>query len=166
MEPVEPFTIATVPLASGGRIGISRIPGRSGAYDADLRTIRDWGADVVVSMTDTFEMEARGCSDLGLRLASMGIGWFHLPVRDLGGPSGSNASSWPTISDSLHALLDRGGAVLVHCHGGHGRSGMVALRLLVERGEEPQAALRRIRLVRPGAVQSEAQFLWAASATG
>lgn len=159
----EPFTIATVPLAGGGRLGISQIPGRSGEYVSDLKAIAAWGADAVVSTTDQVEMEARGCSDLGLRLRSMKIDWFHLPVRDFGGPAGQGKDGWSELSPRLHEILGRGGAVLVHCHGGHGRSGMVALRLLVERGEDPETALRRIRAVRPGAVQTEAQYRWAAA---
>ena len=50
----------------------------------------------------------------------------------------------------LNGILDRGGSVLTHCYGGHGRSGMVTLRLMVERGEEPETALARIRTERPG----------------
>lgn len=164
MDAPEKFTIASVKLPTGGRVGISRIPGRTGEYASDLQAIADWGADAVVSMTDIAEMRARGCSDLGERLADRGIDWFHLPIRDFGGPTGSNEAAWQQHSAKLHAILDRGGAVLAHCHGGHGRAGMVALRLLVERGEEPEAALRRIRAVRPGAVQTEGQYRWAASA--
>lgn len=164
MDTPDPFMIATVALSNGARIGISRIPGRRGDYDGDLQAIADWRAASVVSMTDDSEMLACGCDDLGLRLAARGIGWFHLPIRDFGGPSGGSLADWPGLSMQLHELLDSGRSVLVHCHGGHGRAGMIALRLLVERGEEPEAALRRIRAVRPGAVQTQAQFAWAASA--
>ena len=83
-----------------------------------------------------------------------------------GGPTGGGLVEWPGLSAQLHEILDEGGAVLVHCHGGHGRAGMVALRLLVERGEAPEAALKRIRAVRPGAVQTDGQYRWAASAVG
>ena len=164
MDTLEPFRIATIALAGGGRIGISRIPGRNDSYDGDLQAISDWGAHTVVSMTDRSEMVARGCEDLGLRLAARGIGWFHFPIRDFGGPTGGGLVEWPGLSAQLHEILDDRGAVLVHCHGGHGRAGMVALRLLVERGEAPEAALKRIRAVRPGAVQTDAQYRWAASA--
>ncbi|MBR9844091.1 MAG: protein phosphatase, partial [Rhodobacteraceae bacterium] len=51
----------------------------------------------------------------------------------------------------------------VHCFGGCGRSGMAIMRLLVEMGEEPEAALARLRAVRPCAVETEAQRLWAAN---
>ena len=59
------------------------------------------------------------------------------------------------------ALLAQGGRVLVHCFGGCGRSGMAALRLLVELGEDPDEALARIRAVRSCAVETEAQMAWA-----
>ena len=41
--------------------------------------------------------------------------------------------------------------------GGLGRSGMIAARLLVELGEEPRAAIQRVRQVRPGAIETAAQ---------
>ncbi|MFD1327170.1 phosphatase domain-containing putative toxin [Mycoplana ramosa] len=164
MATPEKFTIATVRLPNGGRIGLSRIPGRTGEYASDLQAIADWEANSVISMTDWVEMEARGCSDLGARLAERDIAWFHLPIRDFAGPGGLAEAKWPQYSAELHEILDRGGAVLAHCHGGHGRAGMVALRLLVERGEDPGIALRRIRAVRPGAVQTEGQYRWAVSA--
>jgi ADP-ribosyl-[dinitrogen reductase] hydrolase len=41
--------------------------------------------------------------------------------------------------------------------GGLGRSGMIAARLLVELGEEPRAAIQRVRAVRRGAIETAAQ---------
>jgi len=57
--------------------------------------------------------------------------------------------------------LQTGGSVLVHCKGGCGRSGMAALRLMVEAGEDPHLAFARLRDVRPCAVETEAQLAWA-----
>ena len=57
--------------------------------------------------------------------------------------------------------LARGEGLLLHCRGGQGRSGMIALRLLVERGEAPDAGLTRLRQARPGAVETAAQLAWA-----
>ena len=37
------------------------------------------------------------------------------------------------------------------------------LRLMVEAGEEPQAALTRLRGLRPCAVETDAQYEWAAN---
>jgi len=57
--------------------------------------------------------------------------------------------------------LQGGGRVLIHCRGGCGRSGMAALRLMIESGEEAGAALSRLRALRPCAVETEAQMAWA-----
>jgi protein-tyrosine phosphatase len=70
------------------------------------------------------------------------------------------ASSWPELADRLHALLDEGSKVFIHCRGGFGRSGMIAARLLVERGLDPAAALAHVRRARPGAVENAAQEAW------
>ncbi len=42
---------------------------------------------------------------------------------------------------------------------------MALLRLMVEAGEDPGAALSRLRAVRPCAVETAAQFDWAAAGT-
>ena len=47
--------------------------------------------------------------------------------------------------------------MVVHCLAGLGRSGTVAARLLIELGHDPDEAIRRVRLARPGAIQSAAQ---------
>lgn len=155
------FSIATLGLEEGGRIGVSPLPGRYNKVEEDVRTIADWNAAIVLSLTELAEMEEMGCGELGALLNARGIGWKHLPIRDWGGLSGNNATLWPALSAEMHKALDQGGAVLAHCRGGHGRSGMIALRLLVERGIEPDTALIRLRHVRPGAVEAPQQMRWA-----
>ncbi len=157
------FAIATILLANGARIGICPLPGRGGQLDADMIELLRWRPDAVVSMTEWSEMARAGAAELPHRLADAGIAWRHLPITDFGGPSGQSAEDWPALSSELHGILDRGGSVLTHCYGGHGRSGMVTLRLMVERGEEPETALARIRTERPGCVESPEQFRWAAA---
>ncbi|MFM9975930.1 MAG: hypothetical protein ACKVON_15320 [Beijerinckiaceae bacterium] len=162
---IEPFTVATITLGGGGRIGLCRLPGRTGDLDADVSAIRDWHPTFVISMTESPEMASLGAADLPARLQALGIGWRHFSVVDYGVPDATVSELWPMIAHSLHAALDRSEGVLLHCRGGLGRSGMIALRLLTERGEEPGAALAVIRAVRPGAVETEAQRLWATAYT-
>ena len=107
-------------------------------------------------------MERGGAAEMPQRLAAAGVAWKHFPIVDYGAPE-KTSGDWPALSAELHAILDRGGSVLAHCYGGHGRAGMVALRLLTERGENPKSALARIRAVRPGAVEADTQFRWAAA---
>jgi predicted protein tyrosine phosphatase len=155
------FRIETIELPNGARLGICPLPGRFGAALADLAEIARWSPDIVVSMTEPAEMARHNVEDMEGLLASAGLAHCAFPIRDFGTPDAPG--DWPALSARLHAILDHGGAVLAHCYGGQGRSGMVLLRLMVERGEAPEAALARLRAVRPGAVETDAQFAWAAA---
>lgn len=157
------LSIGTVQANGGGRIGICAIPGSSGRLESDLTLLLAWQPSIVLSMTENHEMAACGCLDLGARLEASEIAWFHLPIGDFGAPDPKTAATWKTISPRLHDNLDTGAGVLLHCRGGKGRSGMIALRLLVERGEGPKEALDRLRLARPGAVETQQQLEWASN---
>lgn len=159
---IEPFKIDEITLTGGGRIGICRLPGRSGDLAGDVAIIAAYRPAVVVSMTEAAEMAAKGAADLGPQLAAAGIRHACFPIRDYGAPA-LDDPRWPVIAPSMHALLDRGGTLLLHCLGGLGRSGMVAMRLLVERGMNAEDALHHVRAARPGAVETEAQAAWASN---
>ena len=82
-------------------------------------------------------------------------------VVDYGIPTAEALSRWGDVSEMARAALKGGGRVIVHCKGGCGRSGMAALRLMIEAGEAPDAALARLRAVRPCAVETAEQLAWA-----
>jgi protein-tyrosine phosphatase len=155
------FSIATLHLDTGGRIGVCPLPGLHGHLTSDLELVRKWKPSIVLSLTEQSEMDVCGSGDLKSLLSRDGIDWTHLPIRDFGGPTGTSAEAWPELSLRLHSVLDHGAGVFLHCRGGQGRSGMLALRLLVERGENAEASLQRIRRERPGAIETEEQFAWA-----
>ena len=146
----------------GGWLGIAPMPGRGGAYDADLTAILRWGAGLVLTMTTAHELERSGASDLGADLEAAGVLWRHLPIPDFGAPPPATDADWPDVSGLAHGLLGQGGRVFAHCYGGCGRSGMALLRLMVEAGEDLDPALARLRDARPCAVETEAQKAWAA----
>ncbi|PRY25062.1 Cyclin-dependent kinase inhibitor 3 (CDKN3) [Aliiruegeria haliotis] len=154
------FEIAAVPLERG-TLGVAPLPGHESSLATDVETIRDWGAAAVVSMTPTEEMQRLGAQDLPIALDAAGIIWHALPITDFGAPQAASDAQWANLSRALHAELDAGRKVLLHCRGGRGRSGMVALRLMVERGVDPASALAELRTLRPGAVETEAQLAWA-----
>ncbi len=157
---IEAFAIATLALPGGGRIGLCRLPGRSNDLAGDMSVIREWKPAIVVSMTGAAEMAKSGAGDLSARLGAADIAWRHFPVVDFGVPEAEMLPPWTALSAVIHARLDAGEGVLLHCMGGLGRSGMIALRLLVERGEGAEVALARLREVRPGAVETDAQGAW------
>lgn len=155
------FQITTLPLPRGGRLGLCGLPGLGGDLASDIAAMIDWQPGIVLSMTEQHEMEEGGCGNLSQILARSDIPWIHLPIADFGALNSADGANWPPVSARLHRLLDEDRGVLLHCRGGQGRSGMIALRLLVERGEEPGEALKRLRDVRPGAVETAEQLEWA-----
>ncbi len=147
----------------GGTLAISPMPGRGGSYAEDLNVISDWKPGLVISMTTEVEMIQEGARNLGADIQSRASRWVHLPIEDFGAPSPETRTKWPEVSASARQALGGGGRVLVHCKGGCGRSGMIALRLMVECGEVPSLALKRLRAVRPCAVETDGQMNWALS---
>ena len=153
------FVIYAVPVA-GGIIGIAPLPGGA-TYKQDLLHMKDWQPALVLSMTTQAEMVADDVEQLGADLQDLGTRWVHLPVPDFGVPEGATVVDWPKASKAALAALRGRGRVLIHCRGGCGRSGMAALRLMIEAGEEAETALTRLRTVRPCAVETSAQMRWA-----
>lgn len=144
-----------------GIVALAPMPGAGGDFAADMAHFHGWQPSIVLTMVSVGEMAEAGHPDLGVAFSRIGAKWFHFPVRDFDVPDKSIARAWPEISKACHRVLDGGGKVLIHCHGGCGRSGMAALRLMIEAGEAPDAALTRLRGVRPCAVETDAQQAWA-----
>lgn len=151
------------PVAVGaGQVALSAVPGRFGTYEDNLTMILEWGATMVLSMTTDATLDRSGASSFGDDLAALGIIWRHLPIEDFGVPDAATTAKWGPVSVEAAQGLADGGKILIHCAAGCGRSGMAALRLMVEAGENPADALARLRKSRPCAVETDAQFDWAA----
>jgi len=157
------FSVSSIKVlaAGAGELGICPIPGRWGGYRADMLAIAGWGPGLVLSLTTGAELAQAGAAGLADDLRRFGCAWRHMPVADFAAPEKAILREWSTVSAGARAVLAARGRVLVHCRGGCGRSGMAALRLLVEMGEGAEPALARLRMVRPCAVETQAQFEWA-----
>lgn len=90
-----------------------------------------------------------------LELRRHGLELLHLPTRD-------HAAVAPEMLREGVAFaarhLDAGGRVLIHCQHGIGRSGLLGLCVLVERGYSPLAALELAKTRRPKVSPSPAQY--------
>lgn len=165
----DPLKIAEV-RAGRGIVGVTLCPGKRGdsAFGAgwardlalDVATIREWGADAVVTLIEAHEFELLGVQALPLALCDAAIEWHHLPVTDVRAPDQRFETRWVYAGVRLRERLRAGGRVLVHCRGGLGRAGSVAARLLVEFGAEPRAAIAQVRAARPGAIETREQERW------
>ena len=158
----DPLWIAEVsPSGAPGVIGLTLCPGkkdRAHAWDRDLdldvAAIRDWGAEVVVSLIETDEFELLEVTGLSSTVERHGTRWVHLPIRDVSAPNRDFEAQWVIDGADLRGVVRAGGRVLVRCRGGLGRAGTIAARLLVELGTDPSEAIRAVKQVRPGAIET------------
>lgn len=87
-------------------------------------------------------------------LAREGFELHHEPVRDFAAPS---LEALRRAVGFLAAQLGAGRPAVVHCHAGIGRTGTVLAAYLVFTGVPADEAIDRIRLLRPGSLETEAQ---------
>lgn len=164
-----PLQIAEVRASpSHGRIGITFCPGKhdyfahTGAWERDLGidldAIASWGAKLVLTLVEPTELKALKVPQLGHEIRRRGIAWFHLPIADYSIPTQAFEQQWATQGFEIRESLRHGRDVLVHCKGGLGRAGMIAARLLVELGMEPDEAIHSVRRARQGAIETPAQL--------
>ena len=164
-----PLEIAAVRSAPNqGAIGITFCPGKkqpgaaTGAWDRelglDLDAVVDFGAVVLVSLIEDHEIEALQVQAIAQECTARHLQWIHLPIADVSVPDRNFEESWTRHGPGLRARLRGGFNIVVHCKGGLGRAGTVAARLLIELGTGPHAAIRAVRLARPGAIETPAQL--------
>lgn len=114
--------------------------------DEDLTWLRDRGVGAVLTLTETpLDPDVLARHDLNT---------LHLPVEDLTPPT-------PEQLDLALRFIDeqrlQGRAVAVHCLMGQGRTGTVLAAYLIRAGATPEAALRELRSLCPGAVENPSQ---------
>ncbi|MCL3880999.1 protein phosphatase [Marivita sp. GX14005] len=144
-----------------GILGLSRIPGLEGDFRGDVEHLKEWKPAMVLSLVTDVELVAAGAAELGRLLVEAGTRWEQPPIGDGAGANEAFDAIWPRISENARRALVGGGRVLLHSRRGCGRSGMVALRLMIELGEAPDEALSRLRGVRPCAIETAEQMQWA-----
>ncbi|WP_083490655.1 ATP-binding cassette domain-containing protein [Stenotrophomonas humi] len=129
-----------------GRLAGCPMPGVVFAPDHDLALLRGMGVTVLVNLTETAMS-----SEL---LARHGLRSYHLGIPDRGAPP----LLWAKLLlAKIDVMLREGDVVAVHCLAGLGRTGMVLAAWLIREGLSAEEALRRLRTIEPGFVQSQEQ---------
>jgi len=152
---------------AGGRVGMTPCPGKTPPYpwgflwsrdlDADIAAIRDWGADVVVTLVEDHELALLGVPELRAAVEAAGMRWRHAPIPDMHPPDTRFEEAWPALAAELKEVLRAGGRVVVHCRAGLGRTGLVAALLAMEFGDTAAEAIARVRGVRWSMIETPAQ---------
>jgi protein-tyrosine phosphatase len=147
-----------------GRLGFCAAPGRwrfdpsrepDSMLDGDLGSLCACGTTVLAVLLEEDEMQRIGLADLRERAMRAGLEVLWFPI-----PDGTAPSDLLAAASLVQRILDRlahGRTVVVHCHGGIGRSGTIAALCLVAAGSDPARALEAVRRMRPMAATAPGQ---------
>jgi protein-tyrosine phosphatase len=113
----------------------------------DLAWLRDeHGVTAVVSLQDDADLASKrlDVADLERACAELGLAFERLPVAD-GDPDGL-ATRLPALVARLHALIDGGARVYLHCNAGYNRAPTAAIAYLhVHRAMALDAACEEVK---------------------
>ena len=133
-----------------GRLAIVPRPRGGDWLEEEIRSWREAGLDVMVSLLthdETIELEL---NQEELLCRAQGIQFYTYPIPDRGVPTSRKATA--DLVKKLETALEAGKSVAIHCRQGIGRSSLIAALLLVSAGIDPEAALAQIRQARGCAV--------------
>jgi protein-tyrosine phosphatase len=150
-----------------GEIGLVACPGvRIGGgknqkvaknLKADLQELSDWGASGVVTLVEEHELSIAGIADLPDKITSSGMWWRHMPMMDMYIPEEDFEQEWVREGARIRNLLQNGERIIIHCYAGLGRTGLLAAKLLVEFGMQPEEAIVKVRESNKRRIQTKEQ---------
>lgn len=125
----------------------------------EIESVKTAGADAVVCLLEEKEIEKLLLQEEEALLKALGITYIHFPIADFQLPQPEEALN--ALVDQLKTLLEKGKSVAIHCHGGIGRSTLIAGSVLISMGLTPLQALELITKARGVKVpDTEEQKQW------
>ena len=114
----------------------------------DLGLLREQGIGGIVTLT-LDPLDARALQTSGFRS-------LHLPVADFSTPTLDQVESFLKFVDDMQESAGESEAagVAVHCGAGMGRTGTLLACYLVHQKVSPAEAIERVRMKRPGSVET------------
>lgn len=130
-----------------GKLAGCAAPGVVNAIDYDLAVLDRMGITYLITLTETnLDQDA---------LRRFGLKNLHLPIFDREAPS--NAQTHMLLV-RMERLMTQGEVLAVHCKAGLGRTGTILAAWMIRDGGFTAAeAIRRLRLIEPGFIQSQDQ---------
>lgn len=152
-------------LPAPGRLGLTIAPGTTHSpsepvgpnlVERDVRRlVEEYRARALVTLQEDEEIRSLPGGDPRAEATFQGLESLWLPIVDGSAPR-SVRDVAPTV-ERVVALVQAGETVVIHCLGGLGRSGLLAACVLVRLGATVKDAMARVRLDRPGAIQTRVQ---------
>jgi len=129
-----------------GRLAIAARPRGGDWLEDEVRSWRQAGVDIVVSLLTPEEVAELDLGEEGPSCRKHGVEFFSFPVLDRGVPASRQSALM--LAHTLTEKLSAGKRVAVHCRQGIGRSSLLAACLLVAAGEDADTAFQHIRAAR------------------
>ena len=133
-----------------GKLAISTRPRGGDWLKDEAAGYRRVGVDVLVSLVEGEEAAELDLSDERNAAEANGIQFLSLPIPDRGTPKSTPLAI--ALITRLAESLEQGKNVVVHCRQGVGRSGLIAVGLLVASGATADDAMRLVSSARGEAV--------------
>ena len=113
---------------------------------ADFEFLKDQGIKLIVTLTE-YSLTPSVVSEYGFTA-------LHLPMVDFQPPAPSQIDAFV---DAVGEVIAQDRAAVVHCLAGRGRTGTLAACYLVSQGRDAQAAIREVRRLSPGSIETREQ---------
>ena len=151
-----PFDILT--LDNGAKFIFTPCPGTKGVSVAEsLQAFKGAGAQAVITMMTMPELIENQAEQIPALCAELGMDWYQLPVEDGCAPEEPFAQAFARHKPTLLNLIKSGATIVIHCHGGSGRTGLMAAILMLESGYDAKDAKAQIQHLRPKSLTSPVQ---------
>eukprot|EP00727_Mastigamoeba_balamuthi_P007432 m51a1_g3309 putative protein kinase domain containing protein (793) ;mRNA; f:327511-333638 len=153
----------------GGALGMTMAPGkRAGKWcrslEDDLDAVRHVGkgCDLLVTLLEPGEMQRLGIETLPQRAQELGMASILFSIRDRWIPE--SMQEFSLLVDRVSRSLYEGQRVVIHCGGGMGRTGMLAVATLLWLGTADSVieAVAMTQSVRPGTIRNPLQLFYLA----
>lgn len=162
-----PYSIDKIHHANLGAalLGLGMCPGRQSgnwrrSLDLDLRVIQSEHISVILCCFSTQELEELE-SPLFPKYKEAGLEVIHFPITDKWVPSDTDA--FIGVIDTLCSRMALGQSILIHCEGGKGRTGLVAVCLLLALEVQLSEAMDIVQNIRQGMLQNPVQIIYVKS---
>lgn len=142
-----------------GRLALAARPRGDDWLEDEIADWRRQGVDTVASLLTAEEEKDFGLSAEERHVRAQGMRFVSFPIPDREVPD-SDAKVAAAL-EKLDADLSSGKNVVVHCRQGIGRTGLMAAGLLIMKGLNPEAAIKRLTAARGTPVpETAAQRRW------
>jgi protein-tyrosine phosphatase len=129
-----------------GRLAIMPRPRGGDWLQDEIRSLREVGVDVVVSLLERQEITELDIAAEEALCQASEISFMSFPITDRSVPASKEAAL--AFADSIFNWLRGGKNVAIHCRAGIGRSSLIAACVLMKSGVGVDEALQRIERAR------------------